>query len=97
MPDALANRAGQHVVGPAAGSRLDVRRDVGRDDASIAPLAHHRPGAFPAGDGRRTRRIPVAFRVTDEALQQVLGQVPPALDPGRTRLEVRSVNGRARG
>ena len=87
MPDALADRPGEHVVGPAAGARFRIRRDVGCDDAPLGARAQHRPRAFPAGDGRRTGRIPVALRMADETLQQVLGQVASTFHPGRRRLE----------
>ncbi len=87
VTDPFADGPGQHVVSPGARARLGVRRDVGRDDASIAFLAGHHSSPLPAGDWRCAGGIPVALRMADKALQQVLGQVPPPLHPRRARLE----------
>ncbi len=79
VPDTFADGAREHVVRPGTGTGRNIRRDVRCDDPSLAVLAQHHPGTLARLDGRCARLVPVALGVADEALQQVLGEVPAAL------------------
>src|SRR5262252_96781 len=89
MPDALADGAGQFIIGPVPGPGFPIRGQVLRHNSARQPLfGHDPPCPLASRQGRRAGCLPVMIGVTVKASESALHQILTPSKPLWRRVEV---------